>query len=405
VRPIRVNRERCTGCGLCVDACLFEAVEMVEGLARIGDRCTLCGACVDACPEDAIKIVERVRVVDLSSYRGVLVYAEYRGGRVHPVTYELLGKGRELADALEEPLYAVIIGYRCREWAEELTYRGADRVYVYNDLVLEPFRVDPYTTLLAELVEEMRPSIFLLGATSIGRSLAPRVAARLGTGLTADCTGLEIDPETRLLRQTRPAFGGNVMATIICPNTRPQMATVRYKVMPEARRDTSRKGEIIEMEVDSKRLPDRVRVLDFEPVEEEVSLVEANVVVSGGMGLGGPEGFRLIEELAKLLGGAVGASRPTVDEGWIDYPHQVGLSGRTVRPKLYIACGISGAVQHIAGMRGSEVVIAVNKDPKAPIFDFASLGVIGDLYEVIPRLIDKIRERRSVELRKGDGGS
>jgi electron transfer flavoprotein alpha subunit len=195
------------------------------------------------------------------------------------------------------------------------------------------------------------------------------------------------------------------MATIICPNTRPQMATVRYKVMPEARRDTSRKGEIIEMEVDSKRLPDRVRVLDFEPVEEEVSLVEANVVVSGGMGLGGPEGFRLIEELAKLLGGAVGASRPTVDEGWIDYPHQVGLSGRTVRPKLYIACGISGAVQHIAGMRGSEVVIAVNKDPKAPIFDFASLGVIGDLYEVIPRLIDKIRERRSVELRKGDGGS
>ncbi len=271
--------------------------------------------------------------------------------------------------------------------------RGSDSVYVYDDPILADFRDDPYSALLVDLVRDVKPSIFLFGATSIGRSLAPRVAASLKTGLTADCTGLDIDPETRLLVQTRPAFGGNVMATIICPNTRPQMATVRYKVMPEAPRDPTRKGEIRMMRLDAK-LPDRVKILDFQPLKEAVSITEADVVVSGGKGLGGPEGFRLLEELADLLGGAVGASRPTVDEGWIGYSHQVGLSGRTVRPKLYIACGISGAVQHLAGMKTSDCIIAINKDREAPILSVASLGVVGDLYEVIPRLIEKIREYR-----------
>ncbi len=401
---IRVDPDKCTGCGLCVQACPYGVIELVEGLPRIGEGCTLCRSCIEACPENALSILEAEREVDLSAYRGVLVYAEYRRGRVHPVSYELLGKGRELAEELDEPLYAVIIGDGCRRWAEELIYRGAERVYVYDDPWLEPFRVDPYTAILVDLVEELKPNIFLFGATSIGRSLAPRVAARLKVGLTADCTGLDIDPETRLLRQTRPAFGGNVMATIISPYTRPQMATVRYKVMPEAERDTSRRGEIIERRIDPSSLPDRVRVLEFHPIEEEVSLVEADVIVSGGMGLGGPDGFKLLEELARLLGGAVGASRPTVDEGWIDYSHQVGLSGRTVRPKVYIACGISGAVQHLAGMRGSEVIIAINTDPKAPIFDFSTLGVVADLYEVVPRLIEKLRERRGDELWEGDGG-
>ncbi len=391
--PITVSEE-CTGCGICVDACPFGCITIEEGVAVIGEDCRLCGACVDACPQGAITIMEAGREVDLSSYRGVLVFAEQRNSEVHPVAYELLGKGRDLADQLMEPLYAVLIGDGVAEGAEELVARGAERVYVYDDPSLGDFRVDPYTELLSGLVEEVKPSIFLIGATSIGRSLGPRVAARVRTGLTADCTGLEIDTETGLLRQTRPAYGGNIMATIICPNSRPQMATVRYKVMNEAERDPSRKGEIIRKPFDVKNLTDRVKILDFEPAAEEVSIVDADIVVSGGKGLGGPEGFKLIEELARALGGAVGASRPTVDEGWIEYRHQVGLSGRTVRPKLYMACGISGAVQHLAGMKTSDVIISINKDVEAPILGVSGLGAVGDLYEVIPILVEKIRKYR-----------
>ena len=392
--PISVDSERCTGCGLCVGACPFGSIEMVGDYPDIKDDCRLCGACVDACPEGAIAIKETEKEFDVSQYRGVLVYAEQRKGDVHPVAYELLGKGKELADQMGEPLYAVIIGNGVDEGAKELVVRGADRVFVYDDPALAEFRDDPYSALLKRLVEEEKPSIFLIGATAIGRSLGPKVAACLRTGLTADCTGLDIDPETRLLLQTRPAYGGNIMATIITTDSRPQMATVRYKVMKEAELDPSKKGEIVEKSVNIAELPDRVKILDFQPAPEEVSIVDAEIVVSGGKGLGEPKGFGLIEELARALGGAVGASRPTVDEGWMEYRHQVGLSGRTVRPKLYMACGISGAVQHLAGMKTSDVIISINKDPDAPIFGVSSLGTVGDLYEVIPRLIEKIKEHK-----------
>ena len=389
---ISVSREECVRCGLCEPACPYGYITLVDGFPVISDDCTLCGACVEACPKDAITIRETLREVDLSEYRGVLIFAEQRRGRPHPVAYELLGKGRELAERLGEPLYAVIVGSGVGQGAEELVARGADRVFVYDDPALADFRDDPYSALLVELAQEEKPSIFLIGATAIGRSLGPKVAACLETGLTADCTGLEIDTETRLLVQTRPAFGGNIMATIICPDRRPQIATVRYKVMPEAERDPTRRGEIVEKPVDARRLPDRVKILGFQPAAEEVSIVDADIVVSGGKGLGDPKGFELIEELAHALGGAVGASRPTVDEGWIEYRHQVGLSGRTVRPKLYMACGISGAVQHLAGMKTSDVIIAINRDREAPILGVASLGAVGDLYEVVPRLIEKIKE-------------
>ncbi len=392
--PISVDKDKCTSCSLCVTACSFAAIEMENGYPVFLDECRLCGACIEACPEDAIAIKETKKEADVSEYRGVLVYAEQRKGVVHPVAYELLGKGRELADQLREDLYAVVIGKDVDKGAEELAIRGADRVFVYSDPALEDFRDDPYSALLEELVREEKPSIFLIGATATGRSLGPKVAACLETGLTADCTGLDIDPETRLLLQTRPAYGGNIMATIICTNNRPQMATVRYKVMREAEIDLSRKGEIILKAVDMNKIPDRVKILDFQPAPDVVSIVDADIVVSGGKGLGEPKGFEVIKELAQALGGAVGASRPTVDEGWMEYRHQVGLSGRTVRPKLYMACGISGAVQHLAGMKTSDVIIAINKDSDAPIFSVSSLGAVGDLYEVIPRLIEKIKEYR-----------
>jgi len=390
--PISIDRELCTGCGLCVNACPFGSIEMVGGYPEIKDDCRLCGSCVDACPEGAIVVKEAEGKADLSDYRGVMIYAEQRGGQVHPVAYELLGKGRELADQLGEPLCAVLIGGDIKAGAEELAVRGADKVYTYEDPALADFRDDPYSALMAELVREVKPSLFLIGATAIGRSLGPKLAAVLETGLTADCTGLEIDPETRLLLQTRPAYGGNIMATIICPNSRPQMATVRYKMMKEAEVDPSRKGEIVKKNVDMEAIPDRVKIVDFQHSPEEVNIVDAEIVVSGGKGLGEPGGFAVIEELAQALGGAVGASRPTVDEGWKEYRHQVGLSGRTVRPKLYMACGISGAVQHLAGMKTSDVIIAINKDREAPIFSVSTLGAVGDLYEVIPILVEKVRK-------------
>jgi electron transfer flavoprotein alpha subunit len=326
-----------------------------------------------------------------------MVYTEMNRGALHKVSFELLGKAKDLASQLGEPVYAVIVGSDLKKVAQEMVKRGADKVFVYDDPSLEQFRDDPYSELLEECCRDERPSIFLIGATSIGRSMGPRVAAKLRTGLTADCTSLDIDTETGLLQQTRPAYGGNIMATIITPNSRPQIATVRYKMFPEAKKSDTYDGEIIKKSVNMSKLTDRVKVLGFEVSSDQVSISDADIIISGGLGMGEPKGFELMHELASTLGGAVGASRPTVDEGWIDYRHQVGLSGRTVRPQLYMACGISGAVQHQAGMKTSDVIISINKDPEAPIFKISSLGAVGDLYEIVPRLIKKIQEHRKNE--------
>ena len=395
---IKVIEEKCTGCGVCIQVCPFGAISIIEGLATISEDCQLCLACVPACPSGAIETLEeRRRKLDLSQYKGVLVFGEQREGRIAPVVYELIGKGREIADKLGEELSCVVLGTDIRKQAKDLINYGVDKVYIYDDPCLAIFRDDPYTDLLTDLVTKVSPSIFLIGATSIGRSLAPRLASRLKTGLTADCTGLEIDQKSKLLLQTRPAFGGNVMATIICQDSRPQMTTVRYKIMKRAERIRGYNGEVIQMGFDREMLTDRAKVKGFTKEEAGISITEAEIIVSGGKGLGSPDGFKLIRELADLLGGAVGASRTVVDEGWISYPHQVGLSGKTVRPRLYIACGISGSVQHLAGMSGSDIIVAINKDPSAPIFKVADLGLMGDLYDVVPRLIKRIKELKGLK--------
>jgi electron transfer flavoprotein alpha subunit len=319
-------------------------------------------------------------------HRGVLVFGEQHG-RISSVVYELLGKGRELADKLGEDLYCVVLGSEVQAGAENLLEYGVDRVYLFDDPVLAQYRDDPYVHVLGEFVGETTPSVVLIGATPIGRSLAPRLATKLRTGLTADCTGLDIDADGHLV-QTRPAYGGNVMATIITREARPQMATVRYKVMKSATRTPERRGDLLTLPVDPD-VVDRTRIVNTYQAQEEKSLTEADVIVSGGKGLGSPEGFKMLKRLADALGGVVGASRVVVDEGWIEYKHQVGLSGKTVRPKLYIACGISGAVQHLAGMQTSDTIVAINNDPAAPIFRVADYGIVGDVYEVVPEIIQQ----------------
>lgn len=318
----------------------------------------------------------------------LIVFAEQRDGEIHPVVFEILGKARELAERIDAEVSAVLLGHGVAGKASELIYRGADKVYLYDSPALKDLDVIQYEHNIIKLVREVEPDILLLGATSFGRVLGPRVASALGTGLTADCTGLEVDENGELI-QIRPAFTGNILAWIKT-KTRPVMSTVRYKVMKARERDDKRSGLIVKKEAET--LPDTgIRMLSIDRASR-LNISEAEIIVSGGRGLKGPEGFRLLEELAEALGGVVGSSRIPVDEGWIGKDHQVGFSGNIVKPKLYIACGISGSPQHLAGMRDSETIVAINSDPSAPIFRVADYGIVGDLYEVIPKLIREIKQ-------------
>jgi len=392
-----VDNELCIGCGACEENCAFGAIEVVDGIAVVGDSCTLCGACVDCCEADALTIegAEKSVQMDLASWSGVWVYCEFRAGKLASVALELLGIGRKLADARGVKLSAVLIGSGTETSAEKLIAHGADIVYRADDEALTYFTDETYGAVLTKLIQEHKPEVVLAGATAIGRSFIPGVANTLGAGLTADCTQLEIRETDGALLQTRPAFGGNIMATIECPNSRPQMSTVRPNVMKELEFDDSRSGDIVDVSLDSSMLKSKVRVLESVIAEHDaVNIQESDVLVGGGRGLDNEKGFELIRELAASLKGSVSASRAVVDAGWIGYPHQVGQTGKTVAPKLYIACGISGAIQHVAGMQSSETIVAINRDKNAPIFDVSDFGIVGDLFEVLPKLIKKIEEQR-----------
>ena len=390
-----IDKEQCIGCNACGSACPFGAIVMEEDKAVVTDACTVCGACIDVCAVTAITRPAAAKpAVDTSEYKGVWVYIEQFQGQARNVGLELLGQGRKLADAMGQELAAVLIGEGVEPIAKDLFASGADKVYLLEGAEYKHYSTDAYTIAITDLIHTYKPAVILMGATNDGRDLGPRVACRVGTGLTADCTNLGIDEETGLVAWTRPAFGGNIMATILCPNHRPQMGTVRPNVFKRPEPDMSRSGELIRVASKVKAEDIRTRLVEILSLADTAScnLDEAEFIVSGGRGMGKPENFTLIEELATLLGGAVGASRAAVDAGWKPAIHQVGQTGKTVAPKVYIACGISGAIQHLAGMSTSDIIIAINKDADAPIFKSADFGIVGDALEVLPILIEEIKK-------------
>lgn len=388
---LSIDAGLCRGCGLCVKVCAANALAMADRKAAVdAERCTVCGICVDSCRFGAISISKDAAQAGPASCAGVFVYAEWNEEGPLPVVYELLGKGRELADARGCGLTAVLIGSGVAAYAPQLISRGADAVLLCDAPAYAAQLEEPYTDAMASLVRDERPEILLFGATMFGRSLAPRVAARLRTGLTADCTVLEIDAASGLLRQTRPAFGGNLMATIVCPDHRPQMATVRPGIMQALPADPARRGTIRNV-TDAGGRFDGVTLLRAVTAAKAASIKDARIIVDAGRGVGSAKNLKVIAELAALLGGALGVSRPLVDTGWSEYRHQVGQTGCTVAPDLLICCGVSGAIQHLAGISGAKTIIAINNDPDAPIFSVAHYKIIGDCMEIVREMISQLK--------------
>ncbi|MCL4378898.1 MAG: electron transfer flavoprotein subunit alpha [Actinobacteria bacterium] len=399
---IKVDLESCTGCSLCKNVCMYDAVEIKKGKAIINDNCIFCGACIEICKFKSIEITGiKKSEKDLSNYKGVCVFLETNDNTVSEVGFELLTAGRILADKLNTELSALIVGSNLNSIFPEIFEFNPDKLIVLDDPVFGEKFDDIFAKAIVQAIEKYRPEIFIAGATMFGRTLVPKVSAIIKTGLTADCTALAIDEKEKILLQTRPTFGGNILATIITKNSRPQMATVRPHVMEKKKEtNTSSKNfskKIEYFKIDSSKFKTKYKLISFEKdTSEKINLTGYDVIVSGGRGIGGPDKFSLLKELADLLGGVVGASRAAVDANWISYPHQVGQTGKTVNPKIYIACGISGAIQHLAGMQTSDIIIAINKDPEAPIFKIANYGIVGDLFEIIPKLINKIKSGKSV---------
>lgn len=375
--------------------CPFGAMEEQDGKLVINAGCKMCRLCVKKGPKGAVEYVEDVKQpqINKDEWKGIAVYVDHVDGVIHPVTYELLGKAKEMAQVTGQEVYALFMGYNIREKSQELLHYGTDKVFVYDYKELARFEIEPYTAVFEDFIKNVKPSSILVGATTIGRQLAPRVAARMRTGLTADCTILQMNENTDL-SQIRPAFGGNIMAHIKTPNHRPQMATVRYKIMNAPERTQQIYGAIIHCKIDPARLASHMEVLDIVRKSKEEQIENADVLVVAGRGVKKEEDLDMLRELADLLGGQVACTRPLVEAGWMDAKYQIGLSGRTVRPKLIITCGVSGAIQFVAGMNHSDYIFAINKDPKATIFKTANYCLTGDLYQILPQLIADIKAKK-----------
>ena len=394
---ITVDYELCNGCGRCIKVCPYGGIELKEGKAVLTERCTACGACIEICKVEAISSdIQEKEIPDFSDFKGVWVFAEQRDGTLNRVALELLGLGQTLAQGLNQELSAVLLGHEVEHLTAELGEFGARNIYLAQHRLLTHYQTAPYAKVISQLIREHKPNILLIGATTIGRDLAPRVSMRLNLGLTADCTELTIDPTDGSLLQTRPAFGGNVMATIRTWYSRPQMATVRPGVMEAKRADGTSGYRITEKVIKLLDKDTLTTVLELAREEKKgVNLCDATVIVAGGRGVGSKEGMGCLFSLAKALGGEVAGTRMVIEEGWLPVERQVGQTGQTVRPELYIACGISGAIQHRAGMLNSRYVIAVNKDERAPIFEVADWGIVGDLHEVVPIFTNAMRVREA----------
>ncbi len=378
-----------------VALCPFDAIECIDGVLSINSGCRMCRLCIKNGPQGVFEYVEDVRPsVDKSLWRGIAVFADQTGGQIHPVTGELLGKATELAAKIKQPVYCLLAGHNVTAAAPGILEYGPDEVCVYDLPELEHFRIEPYSAVFEDFINKVKPSVVLVGGTSIGRSLAPRVAARFRTGLTADCTMLDIRPNTDL-DQIRPAYGGNIMAHINTPHHRPQFATVRYKIFSAPEKVAAPKGRITICGIEAAKLASAINVLEVKPKRREVGIEEAEVIVVAGRGLKKQEDMAMLGELAAALDGRVAATRSLIEAGWADPKQQIGLSGRTVKPKLIITCGVSGAIQFVAGMNNSELIVAINKDEAAPIFKTAHIGIAGDIYQIIPALIDKIRDYKA----------
>lgn len=373
--------------------CPFGAIDVDgTGAVSINAACKMCRLCVKKGPAGAVTLEEDAPrpAVDKSLWRGVLVYVEHSDGEIHPVTYELIGKAMELARVVRQPVYALMLGHQVTDKCRELLHYGVDQVHVYDQRELSRFKIDAYCAAFCDAIETLRPAAILVGATTVGRQLAPRVAARMRTGLTADCTALRMEENTDLI-QIRPAFGGNIMAQIFTPNHRPQMATVRYKVMDAPARRDGERGEIVAHALPEDALKSVISVLEVRKKPAEQSIEGADILVVAGRGVKKQADLVMIQDLCGLMGAQLACTRPMVEAGWVEARRQVGLSGRTVRPKLILTLGVSGAIQFVAGMDHSETIAAVNTDAKAPIFKAAHYALVGDLYQIVPRLIQLIQ--------------
>ena len=378
-----------------VDLCPFKAISYADGKLDISAACRVCRMCVNKGPQGVITFEEeKIEEINKNDYKGICVYADFNGGGIHKVSFELIGKARELAAVINQPVYAILIGYNTKEAVDELLSYGVDKVFVYEHEKLKNFDIERYANCFADFIERIKPSSILVGATNLGRCLAPRVAARFHTGLTADCTKLEMKPNSDLV-QIRPAFGGNIMAQIVNPNHRPQFATVRYKIFDAPEKVKEIHGEVEKVEIKDEWLKSHNEVIWVEEKPKEVDISEADVIVAVGRGLKSKEDLKMVYELADELGAVVACSRPLVETNIFDTKHQIGLSGKTVKPKLLITLGISGAIQFTSGMNNSECVIAINSDKNAQIFDVANYGIVGDMYEIVPRLIEEIRKGKA----------